>query len=79
MNRTGKAPLIFGSMQPMVVGSIVRQTFSDSLREEREPQPFLIVREATYDEYLDSVVACGGDASDLPPIPGSYYYEVLTD
>ncbi len=53
--------------------------FRDSVNHLMEDQPFFILREATHQEWEQSVRDGGGDPSDWFNDPSPYYYEVTTD
>lgn len=64
----------------MKIGEIA-QGIADAKRVIHDEQPFVVLREATLAEYIDSVHENGGtlDEWDLSVAKGKYLYEVSTD
>lgn len=74
-----EAGLILGSQKELPVGERIVRHCSDPLGiVTEEPQPILILREATYEEWVEDLVANGGER--LPSDPSwQFYYQVSTD
>ena len=83
-------PLVFGFGRPHRPGSICGNpceqcggktmvTLAATKLEGRQVPAFLIVREATHQEYVDSVLARGGKKFQLTKPGERYFYVVETD
>lgn len=69
--------MVMGADYEYPIGSIVRLPFHDAFMKRQEPQPFLIVRKATKEEWEADVLGNGG--TPHPPEGYAYYYHVETD
>lgn len=69
--------IIVGSLKPHAIGEIVPLVLNMTGNGDMVHQPFVIIRESTYQEWYDSIEKL--PEYDYSPTPGAYYYEVTTD
>ncbi len=71
-------PLVLSSWVELPIGKAHRPTFiTDALKRRIKDQPIYVLREATHEDWRQSVIDGGGDPDWWDETP--YYYEVTTD